>query len=97
MIHRSRNVTVADNRCSQPQYKGGGGNGNTYMVRGSDNLIANNFSNDSRHGFDGTDMWCSGNVYKDCEMINGDKVADFHRTLRARPANLVENFSGDGF
>ncbi len=95
MIHQSRNVTVADNRFSQPQYKGGGGNGNTYMVRGSDNLIANNFSNDSRHGFNGTDMWCSGNVYKDCEMINGDKVADFHRNFTH--ANLVENFSGDGF
>lgn len=95
MIHQSRNVTIANNRFSNPQYKGAGGNGNSFMVRGSDNLIVNNISNNSRHGFNGTDMWCSGNVYKDCELINGDKVADFHKNFTH--ANLVENFTGDGF
>lgn len=95
VLYQSCNVTVEDTDFSYPQYEGGGGNGYSYTHHGSDNLITNAVAASSRHSFSAKAMWCSGNVYKDCEIVDGNRMADFH--MHFCHANLVENFRGEDF
>jgi hypothetical protein len=88
-LNYARNITVDGCEVNKPQYKGGGGNGYLYSIRGSDSLWKDSVAYGGRHNFDFRSMHTTGNVLFNNRASNGEKVSDFHMHLSA--ANLVDN------
>ncbi|MHA7628415.1 glycosyl hydrolase family 28-related protein [Corallococcus sp. M7] len=88
-LNYARNITVEGCEIDKPQYKGGGGNGYLYSIRGSDSLVKDSVAYGGRHNFDFRSMHTTGNVLFNNRVSNGEKVSDFHMHLSA--ANLVDN------
>ncbi|ADO74407.1 glycoside hydrolase family 55 protein [Stigmatella aurantiaca] len=88
-LYFTRNITVDSCDISKPQYKGEGGNGYLFSIRGSDNLIKDSAANRGRHNFNFRSMNTTGNVLFNDRMTEGSLVSDFHMHLSA--ANLLDN------
>jgi hypothetical protein len=87
----TRNITVDSCELNKPQYKGEGGNGYLYSIRGSDNLIKDSVAFGGRHNFNFRSMHATGNVLFNDRASNGELVSDFHMHLSA--ANLMDNLT----
>ncbi|MCP3143232.1 glycoside hydrolase family 55 protein [Pyxidicoccus xibeiensis] len=87
----SRNVTVDACELGRPQYKGGGGNGYLFSIRGSDSLIKDSAAYQGRHNFNFRSMYATGNVLFSNRASDGTLVSDFHMHLSA--ANLLDNLT----
>jgi len=87
----TRNITVDSCELNKPQYKGEGGNGYLYSIRGSDNLFKDSVAFGGRHNFNFRSMQATGNVLFNDRASNGDLVSDFHMHLSA--ANLMDNLT----
>ncbi|WP_164018471.1 glycosyl hydrolase family 28-related protein [Pyxidicoccus trucidator] len=87
----SRNITVEGCELGKPQYRGGGGNGYLYSIRGSDSLIKDSVAYQGRHNFDFRSIHATGNVLFSNRASDGTLVSDFHMHLSA--ANLLDNLT----
>jgi hypothetical protein len=87
----SRNITVDACELGKPQYRGGGGNGYLFSIRGSDNLIKDSAAYQGRHNFNFRSMQATGNVLFTNRASDGTLVSDFHMHLSA--ANLMDNLT----
>jgi hypothetical protein len=87
----SRNITVEGCEMGKPQYKGGGGNGYLYSIRGSDSLIKDSVSYQGRHNFNFRSIQATGNVLFTNRISDGTLVSDFHMHMSA--ANLMDNLT----
>ncbi|WP_434383421.1 glycosyl hydrolase family 28-related protein [Melittangium boletus] len=87
----TRNITVDACELNKPQYKGEGGNGYLYSIRGSDGLIKDSVAFGGRHNFDFRSTQATGNVLFNNRASSGDLVSDFHMHLSA--ANLMDNLT----
>lgn len=87
----ARSITVDSCEFSKPQYRGEGGNGYLFSLRGSDNLIKDSAANRGRHNFNFRSLQTTGNVLFNSRMSEGSLVSDFHMHLSA--ANLMDNLT----
>lgn len=92
-LNDSRNVTVRDCIVRYPQYRGAG-NGNGFLVRGSDNLLERCDVVGARHSYTFAYWHTTGNVVRDSSGAHASLASDFHAWLSA--ANLVEGMRLDG-
>jgi hypothetical protein len=92
-MERSRFVTIESCTFEKTQYKGEGGNGYMFTLRGNDCLIKNSRANSARHNYDFSTMQCSGNVVLNCRGENSTLASDFHMFLSM--ANLFDNFTAN--
>ncbi len=90
----SRGITVADCVVSNPQYRGEGGNGYSYVLQGNDCLFVNCISNNARHSFSHKQMISSGNVITGCTSNTPSLALDFHMHLSM--SNLIDNMTLNG-
>ena len=88
-LYMSRNITVQDSFFAHPQYEGGGGNGYTFVMQGSDNLLDGCGSVSARHAYSFKSMQTTGNVIRDSSSSSPRLATDFHMHLSA--ANLLDN------
>lgn len=93
-IMQSRSLTIQNTHFQKPQYKGEGGNGYMYLLRGSDNLIQNATATNARHSFTLSSMWTSGNVIHNSTSNYPRLASDFHMHLAM--ANLFDNMTMNG-
>jgi len=91
LIYKSRSITIQDCALSSPQYKGEGGNGYAFILRGSDNLIIDCEARNARHGYSLLSMWTHGNVIFRSSSYNSRYPVDFHMHLSV--ANLLDNMT----
>lgn len=94
LLIESRNVTVDHCIFSNPQYKGGGGNGYMFTIASSDCLITNSKAKGARHNFSFKSMYTHGNVIYNCTGSDPRYSTDFH--MHMSMANLLDNFISDG-
>ncbi len=87
-LYQSRNVTVQDCVFAHPQYEGGGGNGYTFVMQGSDNLLDDCASISARHAYSFKSLQTTGNVIRRSSSVAPRLATDFHMHLSA--ANLLE-------
>lgn len=92
-LNDCRNVTVRDCLVRYPQYRGGG-NGDGFLVRGSDNLLERCSVVGGRHSYSFAYWHTTGNVLRDCSGAHATLASDFHAWLSA--VNLVEGMRLDG-
>lgn len=90
-LNFTRNITVDACELGKPEYKGGGGNGYLYSIRGSDNLIKDSVAYQGRHNFNFRSAQATGNVLFNNRVSDGTLVSDFHMHLSA--ANLMDNLT----
>jgi len=88
-----RNVTVSGCVMAYPQNRGAG-NGNGYVIRGSDNLIEECAAVEARHAYTFGYVHATGNVLRDSVSARPSLYTDFHMWFSA--ANLIENMWMDG-
>ncbi|MDQ7787659.1 MAG: glycosyl hydrolase family 28-related protein [Thermodesulfovibrionales bacterium] len=91
LIYKSRSITIQDCALSSPQYKGEGGNGYAFIIRGSDNLLIDCEAQNTRHGYSLLSMWTHGNVIFRSSSYNARYPVDFHMHLSV--ANLLDNIT----
>ncbi len=92
-IDNSRQVTVRECLVASPQYRGAG-NGNGFIIRGSDNLIEGCAAIECRHAYT-FGMWqATGNVIRDSVSARPLLKSDFHMWFSA--VNLLERLLLDG-
>ena len=92
-LYMSRNITVQDCFFAHPQYEGGGGNGYTFVMQGSDNLLRGCASVSARHAYSFKSMQTTGNVIRDGSSSAPRLATDFHMHLSA--ANLLDGLTMD--
>jgi len=85
-LNNCRNVTVIGCDLRNARYRGGGGNGYGYVIRGSDNLITRSRGEGLRYVFDFGLMHCTGNVVHRSESRG---TSDFH--MHFSVGNLLDN------
>ncbi|WP_175532020.1 carbohydrate-binding protein [Paenibacillus sp. yr247] len=93
-LNQSRTITIQNTNFQKPQYKGEGGNGYLYAIRGSDNLVQNATATNGRHNFNFRSMWTSGNVITSSTSNFPRLASDFHMHLSM--ANLFDNMTMNG-
>ncbi|MDZ4170424.1 MAG: discoidin domain-containing protein [Coriobacteriia bacterium] len=92
-IDNSRQVTVRECIVAYPQYRGAG-NGNGFVIRGSDNLLEECGAVEARHAYT-FGMWqATGNVIRDSVSARPLLKTDFHMWFSA--VNLLEKLLMDG-
>ncbi len=89
VVAHSRNITVRDCVISHPQYEGGGGNGYSFVLQGSDNLIEDCAAVSARHAVSFKKMTATGNVIWRTSSSNPRLATDFHMHLSM--SNLLDN------
>jgi len=96
MMLQSRNVTISECDLRHAQYRGWGGNGYGYEIRGNDCLIQDCAGGDDlRYVYDFKTMESTGNVIHRCKDEGNTSGAwkrgssDFHMHLSA--SNLIDN------
>ncbi|MBL8240542.1 MAG: hypothetical protein JNM66_24190, partial [Bryobacterales bacterium] len=94
LLNQTRGMTVEDSTFENPQYRGGGGNGYGFTLRGNENLLRNLVANRQRHAYDFKSMTASGNVILRCRSNDPSLPSDFHMHLSM--ANLFDNTTLDG-
>jgi hypothetical protein len=62
VLGHTRGITIEGCDLGRPQYRGGGGNGYMYRLRGQETLVKDSASRYARHGFVFSHMQSSGNV-----------------------------------
>lgn len=90
----SKNITVSDCSFSNPQYRGGGGNGYMYTIEGNDCLISNCYAKGARHNYSFKNMSTHGNVIHRCIGSDPRYSIDFHMHLSM--ANLIDLYTSNG-
>ncbi len=90
-LYYARNITVDACEIGKPQYRGGGGNGYLFSIRGSDSLIKDSAAYQGRHNFNFRSIQATGNVLFTNRASDGTLVSDFHMHLSA--ANLMDNLT----
>lgn len=93
LLNESQHITVEDCVIGNPQYRGGGGNGNCYIFSGGDCLVNRCTAQRGRHNYTFNSMRTSGNVILDSKSVDGLLAVDFHRHLSM--ANLIDNMHLD--
>ncbi len=92
-IDNSRQVTVRECSVAYPQYRGAG-NGNGFIIRGSDNLVEGCAAIECRHAYT-FGMWqATGNVIRHSVSARPVLKSDFHMWFSA--VNLLEGLLLDG-
>lgn len=94
LMQRSRGVTVQDCVMQKPLYKGGGGNGYMFRLRGSDCLVRDCEAIDGRHNYTFFSLYTSGNVVHRSIGRTPRYSSDFHGHLSM--ANLFDVMTMDG-
>lgn len=84
-LNFSRNVTIENTDIRAAQYRGGGGNGYGYVLRGSDSLVTGAYGAQLRYVYDFKSMHTTGNVVHASESRG---VSDFHMHYSA--SNLID-------
>ena len=87
-LYHSRNVTVQRCVFAHPQYEGGGGNGYSFVLQGSDNLLQDCASVSARHAYSFKKTYATGNVIRAGSSSNPRLATDFHMHLSL--ANLLD-------
>lgn len=90
----SRNVTVSNCSFSNPQYRGGGGNGYMYTIEGNDCLVTQCYARGARHNYSYKSMSTHGNVIHRCIGSDPRYSIDFHMHLSM--ANLIDVYTSNG-
>lgn len=93
-IEDSRNVTVVGADMRKPLYKGAGGNGYLYEIKGNDNLITDSNAEAGRHNYTFSHMKTSGNVIHNSISKDPTHVLDFHQYLSM--SNLLDGMVLNG-
>lgn len=86
-------ITVDSCAFMNPEYRGGGGNGYTFAINGTDALVVDSLALNGRHGFVVSNH-ASGNVFLRDTGRQSRFADDTHRYLSN--ANLYDNFVLDG-
>ncbi len=86
-LQYSRGITVQDCDFREAQYRGGGGNGYGYVIRGNDCLIQDCYGRELRYVFDFKSMYANGNVIH--RGVSDGTTSDFHMHLSV--SNLMDN------
>jgi hypothetical protein len=94
LTQKSRGVTVKDCVMQKPLYKGGGGNGYMFRLRGNDCLYQDCEAIEGRHNYTFFSLYTSGNVVHRSIGRNPRLSSDFHGHLSM--ANLFDNMTMDG-
>lgn len=92
-LDNTKNVTLRDCIMALPQSRGAG-NGNGYIVRGSDNLIDSCAAIQSRHAYSFGYVHSTGNVVRRSVSARPSLNSDFHMWFSA--SNLIEEMYLDG-
>ena len=87
VLNYCRGVTVKDCDFREAQYRGGGGNGYGYVMRGNDCLIQHCYGKELRYVFDFKSMFANGNVVH--RSVSDGVTSDFHMHLSV--SNLLDN------
>lgn len=91
----TRSVTIEGCRIERPMYRGGGGNGYLYAIRGAHTLIRNCVAVDGRHNFQAQEIFAVGNVFTKCTSIqHTGSHCDTHRGLAV--SQLWDDMTLDG-
>lgn len=90
----SKNVTVTNCAFSNPQYRGGGGNGYMFAIESNDCLITNCRGERARHHFSFKSMLTTGNVIHQCTGVDSRLSVDYHMHLSV--ANLIDSYTSEG-
>lgn len=89
----AQHVTVKDCAISNPQYKGGGGNGYGYVLQGADCMFVDSTAFGTRHSWSFKSTRTTGNVLLRCRSTNARYPLDFHMHLSM--SNLIDNATLD--
>ncbi len=87
VMNYCRGVTVRDCDFRHAQYRGGGGNGYGYVMRGNDCLIQHCYGKELRYVYDFKSMFANGNVVH--RSVSDGVTSDFHMHLSV--SNLLDN------
>jgi hypothetical protein len=90
----SKNVTVTNCTFSNPQYRGGGGNGYMFAIESNDCLITNCRGERARHHFSFKSMLTTGNVVHQCSGLDSRLSVDYHMHMSA--VNLIDSYTSEG-
>ena len=94
LTQKSRCVTIKDCVMQKPLYKGGGGNGYMFRLRGIDCLYQDCEAIEGRHNYTFFSLYTSGNVVHRSIGRNPRYSSDFHGHLSM--ANLFDTMTMDG-
>lgn len=89
VLTQTRNVSIVESNFSNPQYRGGGGNGYLFELLGNDNLIQDTHANKGRHNFSFKNMQANGNVIHRSTSTDPSLLTDFH--MRLSMSNLLDS------
>lgn len=90
----SKNVTISNCIFSNPQYRGGGGNGYMFAIESNDCLVTNCRGERARHHFSFKSMLTTGNVVHQCSGLDSRLSVDYHMHMSA--ANLIDSYTSEG-
>lgn len=90
----SKNVTVTNCTFSNPQYRGGGGNGYMFAIESNDCLVTNCRGERARHHFSFKSMLTTGNVIHQCSGLDSRLSVDYHMHMSA--VNLIDSYTSEG-
>lgn len=90
----SKNITVSNCTFSNPQYRGGGGNGYMFTIESNDCLITNCRGERARHHFSFKSMLTTGNVIHQCSGLDSRLSVDYHMHMSA--VNLIDSYTSEG-
>jgi hypothetical protein len=94
LTQKSRGITVTHCIMQKPLYKGGGGNGYMFRLRGNDCLYQHCEAIEGRHNYTFFSLYTSGNVVHQSIGRNPRYSSDFHGHLSM--ANLFDDMTMDG-
>lgn len=88
VLRDTRHVSILESHLSNPQYRGGGGNGYLFELLGNDNLIQDSHAKRGRHNYSFKLMHANGNVIHRSTSTDPSLLTDFH--MRLSMSNLLD-------
>ena len=87
VLRYCRGITVRACDFRHAQYRGGGGNGYGFVLRGNDCLVQDCYGTELRYAYDFKSMYANGNVIH--RSVADGATSDFHMHLSV--SNLMDN------
>lgn len=90
LLYHSRFITLDQVTLKEPQYRGAGGNGYHFTLKGNDSIIKNSKAYNARHNYDFGQAHANGNVISQSHAYGPVGLrSDFHMHLS--PSNLIDS------